>query len=592
MNEPHEQPSTARASLKNRRRRRWPGSLGRRPCSRLQRPSRESETGSSLAYALVIALVVLVASAALASRTLFSTFGSAFNQDTRHAREAAEVGIQRTIAELNRERNRGLLADNPDAGGFWSNAEVTANPNRCAEIVADANRPYLADLNLIRSGGVAGTFTANPVVYIRDDGTLVAEQEETGQPDAARADKVRYAYQLVSAGGENGSIEVKPSQYDGRDVNGRLSRAATLRIRMRGFSYNNGQLTGSTTLEQQIEVLPKCCGRSLASFGSDLRSCNEGLGEGFGILLFTKDTRSDEIIGKAINLTVCNGTIDSQCIVPVSSTVVPVVMVPRPKNLPQANEFPFNDVTAGTLETCESDSSGCAPGAFRNSETNSSGNTKTVFNADTVDLGALPSYCRSETSNGVTTIHCLLDQLRITDPIVVRTSSTRRLKFYFPTEGAKVISTGTSSITHINTTPPSSTDQRLNDAASVLQLQFFGCRKDTDGGCERDAISTNNQTYSFNGNSGTSGDPVFFYFPIGDVTINGNGITDPQFEGVVWTNSLTGNGGVKLVVPGSGVNSLFASYGVIDSSNSGNDKPILWDFVARAVRSYRLLQGT
>jgi hypothetical protein len=217
-----------------------------------------------------------------------------------------------------------------------------------------------------------------------------------------------------------------------------------------------------------------------------------------------------------------------------------------------------------------------------------------VINADTVALGALPSYCRTtiDTSSGITTIHCNLNQLRITDPIDVRTSSTRRVKFYFPTEGAKVTSTGTNAITHINTNPPSTTDQRLNDADSILQLQFFGCRRASDGGCEGDTSSTNSQSYTFNGNSGTSGDPVFFYFPIGDVTINGGGISAPQFEGVLWTNSLTGNGGVEVVVPGSGVNSLFASYGVIDGSNTGNDEPLIWDFVARAVRSFRLLQGT
>jgi hypothetical protein len=559
----------------------------------------------------VIALVVVATGAALASRTLFSNFGASFQQDTRRAREAAEVGIQRTIAELNRERNRGLLAVSPAAGGFWSAAEVAANPNRCAQIVNDAARPATADLSRIRSGGVDGPFTANPVVYIRDDGTLVAEQESTGQPDAARGDSVRYAYQLVSNPREN-SVRVAPSPYDGTDANGRLTLAATLTIRMRGFSYNNGQLTGSTTLEQQIEVVPKCCGRSLAYFGSDLRSCTEGLGEGFGIMLLSKGD-SDEDIGKAtltgpissneaptqtINPIVCIPADPSdECArVRAGSTDVPVVVLPPPwnSNFRQADVFPFRGVTAGTLGSCDgpptTGTPACATGAFR-----SDTGTRTVINADSVDLGALPSYCRSDTdtTNGVITIHCLLDKLEITNPIDIRTSSMRRVKFYFPTEGDKVSSTGTNALTHINTDPPSTTDQRLNDAASVQQLQFFGCRKSTaDAGCQGDLSNPNSQSYTFNGNSGTSGDPVFFYFPIGDVTINGGGISDPQFEGVLWVNSLTGNDNVAIRVPGSGVNSLFISYGVIDGSNTGNDQPILWDFVARAVRSFRLLEGT
>jgi hypothetical protein len=588
-----------------RGRRNWGTSSPRQHYSllkRLQRRVPAAHAGSSLAYALLITLVVLLTGWAVASRTLNGVYSAVFQQDSRRSREAAEHGINRIVAELNRERNRGLLARNPAAGGFWTQAEADASKNACAVRANDVNRPTSIDLNLIRSGGVAGTTTSNPIIYVADDGTLTADSDNV--IDATRPIDQRYAYQLVTDA-TNNSIIVNP--IAGPDNTGVLNQTGAINLRVRGFSYNNGRLSGSVVVDQQLEVLPKCCGRSLAQFGNDLRSCTVGTGPGLGFLIGVgENTVGDaDLNGKKseldngstpINPIVCLGASGTTCPadVAVGGTTVPVVSVLMPASFPNVETWPTAALgaapTAGTLTaTCDKkDTLPCSntAGAFRKVD-----GKATTINVDTVTAANLPTYCKEQSNNpsaGVTTIHCNLASLDITGDLNVNTSASRRLKLYFSTEGAKVTTSGTSQLRHANQTTGAT------DAQKVLQLQMFGCPEATSPskGCLGDASKDDSQALTLNGNSGTAADPYFLHFPIGKFTFNGGGGTGDQFNGVLWANEVQGNGGVQINVPGSGVSSILSQYGVLDGSGTGKDKPLIWDYVTRAVRSFRLLPGS
>ncbi|MEA5399213.1 hypothetical protein VB734_04065 [Synechococcus sp. BA-124 BA4] len=559
---------------------------------------------------MIITLVVVITSLAVSSRTLNGIFSAVFQQDSRRSREAAELGINRIVAELNRESNRGLLARNPAGGGFWTQGEADASKNACAVRANVNTRPTTIDLNLIRSGGVPGTTTANPIIYVADDGTLTADADNA--IDATRPANERYAYQLVTNAADN-TIRVDP--IAGPDPNpasatfGELNQAGAINLRVRGFSYNNGRLSGSVVVDQQLEVLPKCCGRSLAQFGNDLRSCTVGTGPGFGFLIGVgENTVGDaDLNGKKseldngttpINPVVCLGTAGTTCPADVSvgTTTVPVVSVLKPASFPDVEIWPTAVLgaapTAGTLTTCKKDSTGCSAtaGAFR-TETGSGSSTLTTINVDSVTDANLPAYCKAspdDPSTGVTTIHCNLAELAIDGDINVNTSTNRRLKLYFSDEGTKVSSSGTSQLRHANQT------SGATDGQKVLQLQIFGCREaaSPSKGCVGDASTNDKQALTLNGNSGTAADPYFLYFPIGDITLNGGGGAGEQFNGVLWGNQIQGNGGVQITVPGSGVEAILTQYGVIDGSGTGKDQPLIWDYITRAVRSFRLLPGS
>ncbi len=583
---------------------------------RLHNRARASQAGSSLPYALIIALVVLITGLAVASRTLSGVYSAVFQQDSRRSREAAELGINRIVAELNRERNRGLLAVNPPqsgtGAGFWTDAQALASKNACAVRANVNTRPTTIDLNLIRSGGVPGTTTANPIIYVADDGTLTADTDNA--IDATRPANQRYAYQLVTSPADN-TIRVNP--IAGPDPNpasatfGQLNQVGAINLQVRGYSYNNGRLSGSVVVDQQLEVLPKCCGRSLAQFGNDLRSCTVGTGPGFGFLIGVgENTVGDADLNGSkseldngttpINPVVCLGTAGTTCPADVSvgTTTVPVVSVLRPASFPDVEIWPTAlgaAPSAGTLEPC-SKIDKCPSNLLPN--TTSSNTTFTTLdgkvtklNVTTVADSNLPTWCKAsanDPSSGITTIHCNVSQVSLSDNIDVLTSTTRRLKLYFPTEGGKITSTGTNQFRHVNTTIGAT------DAQKVLQLQLFGCKEATSPskGCLGDTSKSDTQTISLNGNSGTAADPYFLYFPIGSITFNGGGGTGDQFNGVLWANAIQGNGNVQINVPGSGVNAILSQYGVVDSSGTGKDEPLLWDYVTRAVRSFRLLPGS
>lgn len=578
---------------------------------RLQRRARTAQVGSSLPYALLITLVVMITGWAVASRTLNGVYSAVFQQDSRRSREAAEIGINVIVAELNRERNRGLLARNPAAGGFWTQAEADASKNACAVRANDVNRPTSIDLNLIRSGGVAGTTTTNPIIYVADDGTLSADADNV--IDATRPTDQRYAYQLVT-NATNNSIIVNPiagpDNTGTKATNptfGELNQTGAINIRVRGFSYNNGRLSGSVVVDQQLEVLPKCCGRSLAQFGNDLRSCTVGTGPGLGFLIGVgENTVGDaDLNGKKseldsgstpINPIVCLGSSGTTCPadVAVGGTTVPVISVLKPASFPDVETWPTAVLgaapTAGTLTaTCgKKDTLPCSntAGSFRTA----SGKATTI-NVNTVTAANLPTYCKeraNDPSAGIATIHCNLAVLNIDGDINVNTSTSRRLKLYFSTEGDKVTISGNSQLRHANQTAGATEGQK------VLQLQMFGCQEaaSPSKGCLGDASKDDSQSLTLNGNSGTAADPYFLHFPLGNFTFNGGGKDADQFNGVLWANQVQGNGNVEINIPGSGVSAILSQYGVLDGSGTGKDKPLIWDYVTRAVRSFRLLPGS
>ncbi len=630
------------------------GRIGRDPLGHRQRSHAFrwiADTGSSLVYALVIAIVLAITGLAVSSRTLFGVFGAAFSQDTRRAREAAEMGASRIVAELNRERNRGLLAVNP-AGAFWSSGQ---GENQCAANYDDpTDRPSQPDLDRVRSGGIAGTFASPPVVYLDTNGAFTGQA--TAEPLQTVNANVRYAYQLVP--------EITVDPVAGPDADGLLNNAGTIRFTVRGFSYNQGRLAGSVRIQEDIEVLPKCCSRSLgATFGNDLRPCNRDLSPGYG-LLFGTSAYSDGTIkftgskgsikddeGNTIDPLVCVVSETSDCpasgSVTVGSGTPDIEETPPSFTLPPPDRFPVTGTVAentklanGNTPQAAKSSAGTdltvipAPllnppglgastaGASTNCPTTGSipficrdsTSGRTRVNADQVSLSSLPDYCGytqeplpSDITQNADVIHCHVDFLDLPTSagaaIEVRTSELRNLRLYFTQEGDLTSNTGNGEFLHVDTT----TGTPIGSGDPTRQLTLFGCREGSSGGCEnldnsltsldRDE-STNSkcdgavdqQCITLNGNAVAANDPYFVYAPTGAVRINGG--SDLTFNGVLWTNNIRANGGVNIIVPGSGLISVLEFYGIIDPTGSGKDKPIVWDYIARAVRRFTLLPGT
>ncbi len=572
-----------------------------------------AEAGFSIAWALIVAFGIILSALAVASRTFFGNFAAVNQQDTRRAREAAEIGASRVLRELNRERNRMLLAkvpanntapgDDTETDAFWSAADVDTaidTSNRCAATPpVGAARPDRGQRLLIGSGGAASTTIERPVVYVSDAGVATASNSTT--PAATSPNGESYAYRLRSIWiPENTALPGTFLNARWPAGAGGKAEAGVINLRVQGFAYNNGRLSGSVRIEQQVEVVPKCCGQSLggnnnSKFGNDSGSCITGINNVSNGLVIGTGLTSDgdiDLTGKSGSITAisggakvtpitCVGTTTSTCptTVDVGTGTIPVVQVNDA--IPPVPSYPLGtptsaDATAITKTT-------------NNSLITSSGSVTTI-NARDVSLGALPTNCGSEaitvSASTVNVIHCRVTSLDTNNTINVISSATRWIRFYFLDAG-KVINLG-GDFNHCSpstgtTCPANQSDNSTTNP--LLRLQLYGSPS-----LDQDII--------FRGNSTGAIEPFFAYFPKGTWTLDGSGSTPLDLRAMLWVNVIDGKGNTQIEVPGSGIGDVinFLAGGGTNSGQGGNPTPnpgktLLNDFVARAVRQFRLLPG-
>ncbi len=608
------------------------------------------QEGFSMLWALVVSLGVLLTAAAVSSRSFSGLFAAAFQQDARRARDAAEIGAQRVVSELNRERNRILLSRDPGNDQFWQASDVSgavAN-NPCAALALPA-RTANPDLLAVGSGGVTAT-AERPVVFVADSGAASTTNVTTAPANSPSGQ--RYAYQLASA-------RVSPDPVPTWASTGNPPARALITLTVRGYSYNAGRLASSATIEQRMEVVPKCCSLSLGAnnnpqFGNDLRDCNSALtnpsnGFAFGVGLTddgsaeingTKGTIETIATGQPVSPLICVGSTGSSC--PTSESIggtnIPVVQVNTPLAPPEAygeaagtplgaGASSPSSVTASALQPCSSSTncpsntapaSGASTDQFTRFVTEGSGGNATnvtIINVASMDLANLPSFCGTSTdsvtvartvdSSGnpvdtkqtMTTIHCNVTRMDNANKEVFRvvTSDTRRLKLHFPNEGVMMSMNG--NLEHCNNDTCSAGTTLTADP--LLRFQIFGCEKSSTTGCVDPPGSTinstnaaNNQTLNLQGNSTAAAQPFFLYAPLGEITLNGGGGVATQWRGAMWVNNFTGNGNVEVQVPGAGVGELFNLFSSTGGGGgSGGGIPFIYEYVARAVRGLQLLPG-
>ena len=328
---------------------------------------------------------------------------------------------------------------------------------------------------------------------------------------------------------------------------------------MTGFAYTNGVLSGTTALEQSIEILPKCCRRSLGAnnyplFGSDLRTCDAPLGFVFNVAATggvdfevtgsKSEIESDE--GDPVEPLVCIGAAASPC--PINEQVGnkqdtrSVLQIEN--NLAKIADL-LTDLPAaqGSLEGC-GDPQKKGKGGKADLCTDSdlfryqSKEVPLVMDVVAADLEQLPAFCKSVASsypvNG-SLIVCNVSRLVITNGQKIRiiTSDARRVRLYFPADDQEVITLRSGSVLehdHQGDNP-------------LLGLQLLGCEPGfTPGGCTDQGISVDSNSILGDLN------PLFLYFPRGAISAGGGGGAGSQFNGVFWFDALDANGNVEFTI--------------------------------------------
>ena len=527
--------------------------------------------------------MVLLGGLMLANRASDGVISAAFLRDSSDARDAAETGMTRIVAELNQPKNRGLLvkkASDADPANYrWTEEDADASVNSCLGI--PGSRPNLENnANL----GYAANAPYNRVL-LNADGQVVSNLSQATK-----------AYQLLWVKRQpladvDGSPLLRIFQSTGR---GKVVLA------VEGSALRNGQTLSSVRLEEELQLVPKCCGLPFGgahgnvSYGLDSDGASACIAANWGFLAGAAEDNTGYLKINGVT-TIETGGINSQPINPlfciadstpecdfdptstpytlqvaaVQLNTVPQVPAPAPVSVGSIQRVqgvlsPAIKDTPLAFATCHSTE------AINQSDLSSTivpdckaADTSTVVLNAAVDMEDViyHDYCKTYDSDGDGSdeLHCVLDTLDYSSfNVKVIGTSVRPLRLYFPNPGAAVSSGGGKILEH-------------SGGAKITDLSLFGC------------ASCGIQEVSLAG--GVKSLDLFAWFPQGSVTISGGAI----YSGVLWANRITSNGSVTWVVPGSGVAQAMdlAGHGVPpDNATSSSSNPLLFDWVARAIEGF------
>ena len=542
------------------------------------------EGGFILLFVVIATLLMSVGTLAMANRSGMGQLGSVFQGFSFDAQDAAEIGMNRIISELNRPQNRGLLRSKGSTveTALWTSTDATSvHRSRCPG-VASPDLVSNANLGYPSAGG-----TPYNKVYINADGTVGASQNGANR-----------AYRLVSV--------TRRPESELTIFQKMTAPAGTVVLEVEGSAVRpDGTTTAVTTLRRTFQLIPRCCGTSFGGAHGNVsyaRPANDNTAYvclpnsmmGLGIVAGTGSTTGtfnltgsnaitlDQIGGTPVTPVYCLADSSGNCnrSSSVNQGIAIDLINPRPSNFPIAKTYPGDSTlaAAGTLSKpkwnvssnqnftyCISTEASTDPIDIANN--NGKRCKSWAVNSD-ANSSKVPNYCLQT----ATETSCNLASLDYTNTDVYFLTAVRKLRFYFSQAGTvSVGGSGNRGLHHCKTLDSTMT-VCATPLPSTADLAFFGCNS-----CGAQAMELKGTPDVIN---------FFVYIPDGSVALNGT----PTFMGVLWTNSINSSGNVNWVVPGSGMRDVMNYMGLLaDPAYTPTSNPLLFDYVARATSQVRWL---
>jgi hypothetical protein len=551
------------------------GRLRHRPAIRrlhlalLQSAGRQRARGFALPIVILAVLVMSVGSLAIANRSSLGSLGTVYQSLGFDAQEAAEIGMNRIISELNRSENRGLLRSKGSAveSALWTSSDATSyHASRCPDVSPPdlASNPSLG----YPSSGSPSTYNT---IYIRSDGSI----SSSSSSGATRA------YRLVSV--------TRRPESELQIFQSMSAPAGTVTVQVEGQALSSGgAISARTTLQRVFQLVPKCCGTSFGGNHGNVdyrRPASDstayvclpdnmlgmglvgGTGSTTGAFTLKGSVTVNSSSGQAISTVYCLADSTGYCTISDNGKSTDIdVLSPRPANFPAAKTYPGGNTSSpapGVLQ---------APSSPRVSDTNAflycinSSCSQWAVNAD---ASSVPANCM-QTS---TETHCYYAQLSYKNDDVYFLTKSRKLRLYFVSAGLILDGgSGNATLNHCKTISAASTPTCSGTRPKTADLAVFGCN------------SCASQTFDWRGTPDVL--DAFVYVPNGSATVAGNA----TFQGVLWTNKIDSLGNVSWVVPGSGLRDVLELMGLLAAQGqSPTSNPLLFDYVARATSSFRWL---
>ncbi|MCT0207759.1 hypothetical protein [Synechococcus sp. CS-1332] len=511
-----------------------------------------------MAATFLIVMAVLLGSLAISNRSSMAELASAYQSQGRDAKAAADIGMAAVVSELNRHRNRQLLVN--------ACLLETATPSA----IAANNAVKVVDGRAFANiGATFLTSTTIPTAQTLNVGDGSQQQWRLVDVDCSGA-TAALVRQGTVANPMSGAAAVPPTTGE-------------LTLTVRGFALRGGAVVATSTLQQTLEVVPKCLDRSLRglgnAFGNDIRRC--ALAPNFGFVAGAADDNTGDLVisGGSYNLNVdpvtCIATSPSGCVDGLSRTSVNVVDINLPPPLPTANT------------TCRS----ATPPASCN-VTVSSDLTLATRNFATWPAPWNTLCSREDVNGGASppgtfqTISCSLNRLSTSNNVelFIDTSGTTAaesipVRLHFPnasTSGQKSVTRGNGSSgifqcdSDVGAITCTTTTQGAPRAADMA---LFGCRTGAPAPCGAQFLDL--------GNGNGASQSMFLYFPLGNVEMGGT----PDFKGVIWTNDFRANGNITVTISPSDLESVCGLMKFCGSDDSMYETFAI-DYITRAVKRH------
>ncbi|MFY8149302.1 MAG: hypothetical protein ACOVNL_08810 [Prochlorococcaceae cyanobacterium] len=526
-----------------------------------------------MAAVMLVILICILGSMALAMRSGSGLLASRLQSQSREAREVAEAGIVQVVSELNNPPNRRMLVSGLPLNA-WGTTPDARQQNPCLQLptatpTSSGARALAGNaIQDLQSGDTSRRFRLRSVRYSNTNRTRWIESRYNNAG-------------VLTTSNSSPAFDNSTNQLINLQAasSGQPDNLGYIQIEVQGEVRRGGTQVSTATVTREYQVVPKCCGLSFNGpaniYGNDRTTCTSGsdnLGK-LGVVTGFNGGGVTKAAGAAGELNGPDGnplqavlciTTTTTCGGPVSSistlggNTVPVT--PIAINLDPPPTYPGTTTKVGSISKVD---------AYMRVNSGNTAIELCNISGSTLSGCSAPNYCE-KVVNSFADYHCRMSSIDTGTKLLTVDSTGGRIALYFNDSPGTVASGGTGGIAHVRCGSFAGATKACTTSAAASEfdrLSFFG------------NLSTN--VFDLQGTPGALA--VYVYFRQGLVSIGGNA----EVVGSLWSNNLEVNGSFEIAAPPTGCLSGGGAFcTLIGGGNAPNE--VLFDWVARSTAQGKL----
>ncbi|MCT0224852.1 hypothetical protein [Synechococcus sp. CS-1328] len=540
---------------------------------RVRQRDRAAQAGFSMAAVMLVILICIMGSMALAMRGSSGLLASRLQSQSREARDVAEAGIVQVVSELNNPPNRRMLVSGLPLSS-WGTTPDARQQNPCRQLPT-------ATPTSSQARALAGNSTQN-LVSGNSSRRFILKSVRYSNSNRTRWIESRYdSAGSLSTSNSSPAFDNSTNQLINLQTasSGQPDNLGYIQLEVEGEVIRGGTQAARATVTREYQVVPKCCGLSFNGpgniYGNDRTICTSGsdntgkLGvvTGFNGGGVTKASGgAGDILGpdgNPLQAILCI-TSTATCGAGVSSistsggNTVPVT--PIAINIDPPPTYPGTTSNKGSISKVNT---------YMRVNSTDTAIELCDISGSTLSGCSTANYCEKVTST-VANYHCRMSDIDTGTKVLTIDSTGGRIALYFNDSPGTVATGGTGGIQHVRCGSFAGATTACATAAPASQfdrVSFYG------------NLASN--VFDLQGTPGVLS--TFVYFRQGQVNIGGNA----EIVGSLWSNNLELNGSFEIAAPPTGCVTGGGAFCTL-IGGGGAPSEVLFDWVARSTAQGKL----